>query len=83
MSCRHYRILGREELRCYADLHECYCGGDRTYCDKDPSVCPFGVWQGPEVYCKQSGEIEECVCDRDFCELSDAQQMKIDWKKES
>jgi hypothetical protein len=61
-----------EISRCGADNHICNCAGDIADCDKDPRVCPFSVWQGREVYCKQVREIRECRADIDFCDLTDS-----------
>ena len=70
--------------RCGADEHICACGGLLKECDKEPHVCPRGVWQGPEVLCRVVMEVRDCKCDIDFCDLSKEEQKSIDYsgKKE-
>jgi len=88
MTCRfyseeRYRIRGGSNIVpcCSAgDGHEAGCSGYRDGCDKELTLCPFGVPQGPETYCKQSHEVQECRGDSDFCQLPDEVQKKIDWR---
>jgi len=66
-------------VKCRADGHIPGCAGYSKDCTKEPSVCRQGTWQGIEVYCKHSKGMEECKCDMDFCELTDKEQLKVDW----
>ena len=78
----HNRYKNETDTVCLVDGHHPGCGGLRGGCDKEYRACPHAVKQGPEFFCKPSGEIRDCQGDFDRCDLSDQKQAKIDFKKE-
>ena len=87
MACRHYNEEKMSRIctitRCTTDGHIALCSGYREYCDKPRRACKYALTQNDNhanTFCKHSKDLEECGGDSDWCQLSNAEQAKMEWK---